>query len=104
MKYSIAVSYRGRNNKTFILLSDKNHLVFRKNAAAIQENSPLYFGKGTGYIDTSLYGLHCNGDENSLYDCPHYPEDPRPFHTHRFDVGVACSKWSERDTDRQRLN
>lgn len=104
MKYSIAVSYRGRNNKTFILLSDKNHLVFRKNAAALYENSPLYFGKGTGYIDTSLYGLHCNGDENSLYDCPHYPEDPRPFHTHRYDVGVACSKWSERDTDRQRLN
>lgn len=105
MKYGIAVSYRGRNNKTFILLSDKNHLVFRKNAAAIYENSPLYFGKGTGYIDTSLYGLHCNGDENSLYDCPHYSEEPNPYHTHKHDVGVACSKWSEREThaDRQRL-
>nr|XP_034306085.1 deleted in malignant brain tumors 1 protein-like [Crassostrea gigas] len=61
-----------------------------KNAAAIYENSPLYFGKGTGYIDTSLYDLHCNGDENSLYDCPHNPEDSSPFHTHRYDVGVAC--------------
>lgn len=75
----------------------KNNLVFRKNAAALYENSPLYFGKGTGYIDTSLYGLHCNGDENSLYDCPHYPEESNPYHGHSFDVGVACSKWSERE-------
>lgn len=87
-----------------IFSSDKNNLVFRKNAVALYENSPMYFGKGTGYIDTSLYGLRCNGDENSLYDCPHYPEEPNPRYTHRYDVGVACSKWSERDTDRQRLN
>lgn len=91
-------------NYSVIFSSDKNNLVFRKNAAAIYENSPLYFGKGTGYIDTSLYGLHCNGNENSLYDCPHYPEEANPYHTHRYDVGVACSKWLERDTDRQRLN
>lgn len=51
MKYSIAVSYRGRNNKTFILLSDKNHLVFRKNAAAIHEN-------GTGYISTQVFMVY----------------------------------------------
>lgn len=88
----------------FILLSDKINLVFRKNAAAVYKNSPLYFGKGSGYIDTSLHGLRCNGNENSLYDCPHYPEDPRPYHANQFDAGVACSKWSERDTDRQRLN
>lgn len=87
-----------------IFSSDKNNLVFRKNAAALYENSPVYFGKGTGYIDTSLYGLRCNGDENSLYECPHYSEESDPYHTHRDDVGVACSKWSERDTDRQRLN
>lgn len=95
---------KGIINNFVILLSDKNNFVFRKHAAAIYEITPQYFGKGTGYIDTSLYGLRCNGDENSLYDCPHYPEELRPYHTHKYDVGVACSKWSERDTDTQRLN
>lgn len=97
---------KGIINIFVILISCKNNLVFRKNAAAIYDYSPLYFGKGTGYIDTSLYGLRCNGDENSLHDCSHYPEEPNSFHTHRYDVGVACSKWSETDrqTDRGCMN
>lgn len=92
---------KGILNYFVIFSSDENDHVFRKNAAAIYENSPLYFGKGTGYIDRSLYGLRCNGDENSLHDCSLYPEESVSFHSHKFDVGVACSKWSERERDTQ---
>lgn len=61
-----------------------------ENAAAIHESSPLYFGKGGGRIDMRLYGVHCHGNENTLYDCPHYSNDSNLMYYHTYDVGVAC--------------
>lgn len=61
-----------------------------ENAAAIHESSPLYFGKGSGRIDMSLYGVHCSGNENTLYDCPHYTNEYPPIYYHKYDIGVAC--------------
>ncbi|XP_062600926.1 scavenger receptor cysteine-rich type 1 protein M130-like [Saccostrea cucullata] len=60
-----------------------------KNAAAIHEISPLHFGKGSGHVDMSLYGLHCTGRESSLYQCSK-TTDPNPFQVHYYDAGVAC--------------
>lgn len=61
-----------------------------ENAAAIHKSSPLYFGKGSGRIDMRLYGVNCSGNENTLYDCPHYINDSLPRYEHKNDVGVAC--------------
>lgn len=61
-----------------------------ENAAAIHEPSPLHFGKGSGRIDMSLYGVRCSGNENKLYDCPHYTNDSHPIYGHTYDIGVAC--------------
>lgn len=72
---------------------DEYYFIFRENAAAIRDLSPLYFGKGGGRIDMRLYGVQCRGNENTLYDCPHYSNESHPMYDHRFDVGVACSKW-----------
>lgn len=61
-----------------------------ENAAAIHESSPLYFGRGGGRIDMRLYGVHCHGNENTLYDCPHYSNESNTIYDHKYDVGVAC--------------
>lgn len=72
---------------------DEYYFIFRENAAAIHKSSPLYFGRGGGRIDMRLYGVHCRGNENTLYDCPHYSTSYHPMYDHKYDVGVACSKW-----------
>lgn len=90
---------KGILNYFVIFLLDENDYVFRKNVVVIYENFFLYFGKGIGYIDRSFYGLCCNGDENLFYDCLFYLEELVLFYFYKFDVGVVCSKWLERERD-----
>lgn len=45
--------------------------------------------------------VRCSGNENTLYDCPHYTNDSHPIHDHKYDIGVACSEWISRERERE---
>ena len=57
-----------------------------------------YYGYSSGPI--WLYSIDCNGNETSLFDCPHYgnsyyyyyhdPESDYDFCDHSMDIGVIC--------------